>query len=91
MFRRSAQRWAITPLFISRYEQALTDVDAGLGQPEYQELLRKLVHYKSLQGEYSVKQSEMERTRRVANVCGLDVTPKKRVPKPSAGSPNPES
>ncbi len=81
MLRRSISLLAITPLFMPRYEEALKNTESGLGQAEYRELLRTLDHYKTLQGAYSVKQSEMERTRRVANVCGLDIEPKKRVPK----------
>ena len=92
MFRVSlVSRAAVTAIFMPRYEQSLKDAEAGLGIPEYQELMKKLDLYKSLQGAYAVKQSEMERTRRVANVCGLDIAPKKRVPRAPAEGTAPAS
>lgn len=55
-----------------RLQELMADPESPLGQLEYSVLQEKLATYASLQGEYAVKQSEMERTKRAANVCGLD-------------------
>lgn len=58
--------------FEKRLQELMADTESPLSQPEYALLQEKLAAYARLQGEYAVKQSEMERTKRVANVCGLD-------------------
>mmetsp|Transcript_76505 Transcript_76505/g.88942 ORF Transcript_76505/g.88942 Transcript_76505/m.88942 type:complete len:113 (+) Transcript_76505:74-412(+) len=55
-----------------RLNELLADPECPLSQLEYRVLLEKLAIYQDLQGEYAVKQSDIERTKRVANFCGLD-------------------
>ena len=43
-----------------------------LGSKEYNFLQAKMEEYADFQSKYAVKQSEMERTRNVANYCGLE-------------------
>lgn len=60
------------------YAKLQADPESALGSAEYQLLKVKLAKYSELQGQYAVKQSEMERTKRAANVCGLDMPEPKR-------------
>ena len=60
-----------------RYDQLCSNPESSLSSTEYKQLLVHWEAYRGLQLEYGVKQSEMERTRRVANYCGLEF-PKKR-------------
>lgn len=55
-----------------RLEVLMADPECPLSQLEYKVLQEKLAMYQELQGEYSVKQSDIERTKKVANFCGLD-------------------
>lgn len=64
------------------FEARLGELEANpenpLAQPEYKMLQAKLAEYVGLQGAYAVKQTDIERTRRAANVCGLDFPEPKR-------------
>jgi hypothetical protein len=62
----------------ARLSQLEADPENPLAQPEYKLLQAKLAEYMSMQGAYAVKQSDIERTRRAANVCGLDFPEPKR-------------
>ena len=61
-----------------RFVEMQANPESALGQAEYKHLQAKLAKYAELQGQYAVKQSEMERTKRAANVCGLDMPEPKR-------------
>ena len=57
--------------FYPRYQE-LCQKGEVLGSNEYKYLSEKLDEYAEFQQKYAVKQSEIERTKRVANYCGLD-------------------
>jgi hypothetical protein len=55
------------------YDVLLGDRNSTLSQQEYGHLRRFLASYKELQGHYAVKQNDIERARRAAEVCGLEM------------------
>lgn len=60
--------------FISRLEELKSVKDSGLCSEEYQFLRQHIAAYKGLQTAYAVKQSDVERARKVAQQCGLEFT-----------------
>ena len=60
--------------YSARYAAALKH---ELDIPEHHALQEHLAHYKTLQNAYGVKQSDVERARKVAQLCGLEVTGQK--------------
>lgn len=74
-----ARSSAASPMsFEARLGSLEADPECPLSQPEYKMLQERLADYVKLQGAYAVKQSDIERTRRAANVCGLDFPEPKR-------------
>lgn len=51
--------------------------ESPLNSPEYSFMREKLLAYSALQKTYAVKQTEVERARRAAHMCGLEFTGKK--------------
>lgn len=68
----SAPKSSPTFTFQKKMSEFESDPENPIAQAEYKILQEKLALYVELQGEYSVKQSEIERAKRAANVCGLD-------------------
>lgn len=60
--------------FISRLTEMENGKDPGLCSEEYKFLRRHIATYKRLQSAYAVKQSDVERARKVAQQCGLEFT-----------------
>lgn len=60
--------------FAKRYEQLRKDPDSALASDSYEALMSNLKAYDELLRTYSVKQTEMERAKRAANMCGLEMT-----------------
>lgn len=56
------------------FEAYRADDTSVLGGANFNFHMECIEQYRDLQARYAVKQSEMERTRRAANVCGLEVT-----------------
>jgi hypothetical protein len=70
--------------FGKRYAEKLKDPKSVLAHNDFHILQDKLTFYKTLQGEYAVKQDDIERAKRAANMCGLDMLrPKGRVETPA--------
>lgn len=62
--------------FAQRLEELKKDPNSPLSGPEYCFMRKKLATYSSLQQTYAVKQTDVERARRAANMCGLEFTGK---------------
>ncbi len=84
--------------FAARYETLRADRSSALGSAPYEALMGNLREYDALLRKYSVKQTEIERARRAARMCGLEF-PEKRgaaamtknaAPKPSAQAAQPQ-
>jgi hypothetical protein len=74
--------------FASAYEAERANAESPLAAPAYAALARHLEAYDDMLRKYSVKQSELERMKRAANVCGLDfLKPKARVDTSSVRAP----
>ena len=70
--------------FGKRYAEKLNDPESVLAHKDFFILQDKLTFYKTLQGEYAVKQDDIERAKRAANMCGLDMLrPKDRIATPA--------
>ncbi|CCW70520.1 unnamed protein product [Phytomonas sp. Hart1] len=70
--------------FSQRFEKLLKDPQSPLNSQEYVLMRECLTKYRTLQRIYSVKQTDIERARAAAHVCGLEFT-KRRHP-PGAGT-----
>ncbi len=62
--------------FAKRYEQLRANPESALSSEAYESLMSNLAQYDELLRVYSVKQTEMERARRAARMCGLEMTAK---------------
>jgi hypothetical protein len=60
--------------YVARYQAKLAEEGNVLVGPEYSFLQRQLAGYKLLQNEYAVKQNDIERAKKAAEVCGLKFT-----------------
>lgn len=60
--------------FAKRYEQLRADPNSALASDSYEAIMKNLSLYDGLLREYSVKQTEMERAKRAARMCGLEMT-----------------
>ena len=60
--------------FAKRYEELRNDSESALASETYNALMSNLKAYDDLLRTYSVKQTEMERAKRAANLCGLEMT-----------------
>ena len=65
---------AATMSFAAQYGEATRNPEDVLGGKAYAYLRDQLTHYRSLQGEYAVKQTDVERARKAGNMCGLEFT-----------------
>ena len=66
--------------FAKLYAEKLNDKSSSLSHRDFHILQEKIAFYKTLQGAYAVKQDDIERAKRAANMCGLDMLrPKDRV------------
>jgi hypothetical protein len=63
------------------FEAARANPESTLSQPAYTFLLEKIDAYRELQAAYAVKQSEVERARKAAAMCGLEMTGAYRGPR----------
>eukprot|EP00796_Vickermania_ingenoplastis_P013391 gene13390-9216_t len=72
------QKVAFSQKFNTRLNQ-LKDSQESLGCEEYRFLRSHLQNYRKLQACYAVKQTDVERARKAANLCGLEFTGKKEV------------
>lgn len=59
---------------MKRFEQLSADPESPLGKNEYNFMRERLAEYSALQLDYAVKQTEVERARKAANMCGLEFT-----------------
>lgn len=62
--------------FAERFEKMRTDPENPLSCSEYTYMRERLAEYSALQTTYAVKQTEVERARKAANMCGLEFTGK---------------
>ncbi|KAG5470410.1 hypothetical protein LSCM1_01654 [Leishmania martiniquensis] len=62
--------------FIAKMQKLQADPEHPLNGPEYAFMRDRLVEYRKLQETYAVKQTEVERARKAANMCGLEFTGK---------------
>ena len=89
--RRCAATAAAPPLTRARYsfsdehDAACEEKGNVLASPEYAFLRDAIAKAEALQKAYAVKQTEMERTRKAAAVCGLGF--RERVPRKSPSNP----
>ncbi|GET91345.1 hypothetical protein, conserved [Leishmania tarentolae] len=62
--------------FSEKMQRLQADPEHALSGPEYAFMRDRLAEYKTLQQTYAVKQTEVERARKAANMCGLEFTGK---------------
>ncbi|KAG5495308.1 hypothetical protein GH5_02963 [Leishmania sp. Ghana 2012 LV757] len=62
--------------FTARMQRLQADPEHPLSGPEYAFMRDRLAEYRKLQQKYAVKQTEVERARKAANMCGLEFTGK---------------
>ncbi|KAK7199620.1 hypothetical protein NESM_000007100 [Novymonas esmeraldas] len=70
--------------FREKMDKLRADPESGLNGPEYAFMRDRLAEYSKLQQTYAVKQTEVERARKAANMCGLEFTGKGPRKTPSA-------
>lgn len=79
--------------YAQAYAAAKATPGNPLASPAYRFLLDKLQGYRELQSAYAVKQTEIERARKAAAVCGLEMTGSyrgpRRAPSLADGTPAP--
>lgn len=75
--------------FSEKMQKLQSDPEHALSGREYHFMRERLEEYRNLQQTYSVKQTEVERARKAANMCGLEFTGKGARKTPS--NPKPES
>lgn len=69
---------------MEKLHQHQADPESPLNSAPYKFLREHLVEYSKLQQTYAVKQSEVERARRAAHMCGLEFTGKGERKTPSS-------
>ncbi|CAJ1032176.1 hypothetical protein, conserved [Leishmania lindenbergi] len=62
--------------FSEKMQKLQADPEHPLSGPEYAFMRDRLAEYRKLQQAYAVKQTEVERARKAANMCGLEFTGK---------------
>jgi 5-bromo-4-chloroindolyl phosphate hydrolysis protein len=62
--------------FSEKMRKLQADPEHALAGREYQFMRERLEEYRKLQQTYAVKQTEVERARKAANMCGLEFTGK---------------
>ncbi|CAC9522820.1 hypothetical protein conserved [Leishmania donovani] len=62
--------------FSEKMQRLQADPEHALSGPEYAFMRDRLAEYRKLQQTYAVKQTEVERARKAANMCGLEFTGK---------------
>lgn len=62
--------------FAEKMQKLQADPEHALSGREYQFMRERLEEYRNLQQAYAVKQTEVERARKAANMCGLEFTGK---------------
>lgn len=70
--------------FTEKMQKLQADPEHALGGREYHFMRERLEEYRNLQQTYAVKQTEVERARKAANMCGLEFTGKGARKAPSA-------
>ncbi|EPY25143.1 hypothetical protein STCU_02519 [Strigomonas culicis] len=74
--RRLCPATASTFSFSKRFEELKHSSSSPLNGPEYSFMRDRLSDYSALQKAYAVKQTEVERARKAAQMCGLEFTGK---------------
>lgn len=70
--------------FMEKMKPLQADPAHALSGPEYGFMRERLAEYSKLQQTYAVKQTEVERARKAANMCGLEFTGKGERKTPSS-------
>ncbi|KAG5496075.1 hypothetical protein JKF63_02373 [Porcisia hertigi] len=70
--------------FSEKMQRLQADPEHALSGPEYAFMRDRLAEYRKLQQTYAVKQTEVERARKAANMCGLEFTGQRGRKSPSS-------
>ncbi|KPI89617.1 hypothetical protein ABL78_1282 [Leptomonas seymouri] len=76
--------------FSEKMRKLQADPEHALSGREYRFMRERLEEYRNLQQTYAVKQTDVERARKAANMCGLEFTgkgPRKTASHPKDGKP----
>ncbi|KPA84499.1 putative mitochondrial hypothetical protein [Leptomonas pyrrhocoris] len=73
---RCAASTTTTFSFSDKMQKLQADPDHALNGRDYRFMRERLEEYRKLQQTYAVKQTEVERAKKAANMCGLEFTGK---------------